>query len=250
MSADKEKDLTDPETSSISSTNAEKDVSEPEPALNSIDDKQDDQEDTKSKTTSTNEDDDDDDDTDSNASSEYEVEKILGKRRRRRGGFEYYIKWVGYDNSANEWIPESGLNCPERLAEFEREETRKRKRKQTNRRSNNNSRTSSKRRKVLVDDDIDETTPTSPIIPTQQTKTEQEPESYGVERGYKVQAVLGINRQKDNQLHYLVHYEGSTTIEDNMELLPATIAHIHCEDEIIQFFESRITWNNHPKDRS
>jgi len=39
---------------------------------------------------------------------EYEVEKILGKRKRQ-GGVEYLIKWAGYDNSQNTWEPEENL---------------------------------------------------------------------------------------------------------------------------------------------
>lgn len=68
--------------------------------------------------------------------------------------------------------------------------------------------------------------------------------TYGVEKGYKVQAVLGINRSRGDELYYLVHYQSPTTIEDNMELIPAHVAKKFCEDEIIQFYESRITWND------
>ncbi len=71
---------------------------------------------------------------------------------------------------------------------------------------------------------------------------------YGVEKGYKVQAILGINRTKSDQLHYLVHYKSPTIFEDNMELIPANIAKQYCEDEIIQFYETRISWNERQND--
>lgn len=74
-------------------------------------------------------------------------------------------------------------------------------------------------------------------------QTDQPTISYGVEQGFKVQAVLGINRTKGDQLHYLVHYQSPTPIDDNMELIPADVAKKFCEDEIIQFYETRITWN-------
>jgi chromobox protein 5 len=49
---------------------------------------------------------------------EYEVEKILGKRKRQ-GGVEYLIKWAGYDNSQNTWEPEENLDCADRIKDFE-----------------------------------------------------------------------------------------------------------------------------------
>lgn len=35
---------------------------------------------------------------------EYEVEKIVG-RRKRKGKFEYRVKWKGYPSSSNTWQP-------------------------------------------------------------------------------------------------------------------------------------------------
>ncbi|CAF3414948.1 unnamed protein product [Rotaria socialis] len=217
----------------------------------------------------------DNDDTDSNASSEYEVEKIVSKRRRGRGGYEYYIKWVGYDESANEWIPEASLNCPERLEEFHREEARKQKRPkrekersffQKRRNYNNSNRSKKKKRRVKVIVDDDDNDDDDEEQQQQQQQTTQSVESsnstsktsdqnqqiksltYGVEKGYEVQAILGINRTKGDQLHYLVHYKSPTIFDDNMELIPSTIAKQYCEDELIQFYETRIAWNDRQTD--
>ena len=189
-------------------------------------------------------------------------------RRRRRGVCEYFIKWVGYDDSANEWIPETSLNCPERLAVFERDEALKRKRSQRERtssqkRRNRTSRSHRKKKqrvKRVVDDDDDDDDvdekddqdeasksieSSSPSISSTSDKAETNKSiTYGVEKGYVVQAVLGINRKKDDQLHYLVHYKSPTSFDDNMELIPASIAKKFCEEEIIQFYETRIAWND------
>jgi len=190
--------------------------------------------------------------------------KILAKRRRRRGGYEYYIKWVGYDDSANEWIPESSLNCPERLAEFRREEARKRQRskrerRHSQRRRSNTKRLKKRRVKIIDNDDEEEdgdgedqpmkSVESSNSISTNSDK-DQKTNSiiYGVEKGYKVQAILGINRTKSEQLHYLAHYKSPTIFEDNMELIPSNIAKKYCEDEIIQFYETRIAWNDREND--
>ena len=181
-------------------------------------------------------------------------EKILAKRRRGRGALEYYIKWVGYDASANEWIPETSLNCPERVAEFERKEKQASKAKNSRRRTHparNSHRTKRRRVKIIdeYDDDEEEeiTKSVASSISSSSKSTTLNISSrsvqYGVEKGYKVQAVLGINRTKGEQLHYLVHYQAPTSFEDNMELIPADVAKRFCEDEIIQFYETRITWN-------
>lgn len=199
-------------------------------------------------------------------------------RRRRRGVYEYYIKWVGYDESANEWIPETSLNCPERLAVFEREEALKRKRSQRERtstqkrrsRSSRNQRTKKRRVKQVIDDDDDEEEeddedrrdddeektdePNKSIESSPDASRHSDKDStnksvtYGVEKGYVVQAILGINRKKSDQLHYLVHYKSPTDFDDNMELIPANIAKKFCEEEIIQFYETRIAWNNQQND--
>ena len=196
----------------------------------------------------------------------FQRKKILAKRRRRRGGYEYYIKWVGYDDSANEWIPEASLNCPERVAEFERVAERKRKPskkersspKKRRRSSTNSNKNRLKKRRVKIidnydDDEEDQTEDKpSPSPPPPQpvkspssasTNTDKDSNTYGVQKGYEVQAILGINRTKSDQLHYLVHYKSPTDFDDNMELVPSNIAKRYCEDEIIQFYETRIAWN-------
>jgi len=50
---------------------------------------------------------------------EYEVENILDKRKRG-GGTEYLIKWLGYeDPSNNTWEPVENLDCQDVIDEFE-----------------------------------------------------------------------------------------------------------------------------------
>lgn len=115
--------------------------------------------------------------------------------------------------------------------------------------------------KVIDNDDDDDNNtesiqttkpPSSPSEPVSsvESSTQSDKDSnahisitYGVEQGYEVLAILGINRTHGDQLHYLVHYKAPTTFEDNMELIPSNIAKKYCEDEIIQFFETRIAWN-------
>ncbi len=49
---------------------------------------------------------------------EFEVECIVGKRKVKNQ-VQYEVKWAGYDNSFNSWIPESDLQCDDLVEEFE-----------------------------------------------------------------------------------------------------------------------------------
>ncbi len=51
---------------------------------------------------------------------EYEVEKIIKKRKLRNGKEEYLIKWKGYKENESTWEPKSNLkNAKNALKEFE-----------------------------------------------------------------------------------------------------------------------------------
>jgi hypothetical protein len=51
---------------------------------------------------------------------EYEVETVLDCQYIR-GKVKYLVKWEGYPHSENTWEPKGNLNCPEKLAEFHRQ---------------------------------------------------------------------------------------------------------------------------------
>jgi hypothetical protein len=51
--------------------------------------------------------------------NEYEVERILDKRRRD-GNTEYLIKWKNYNETDNTWEPTANLNCPDIMEQFHR----------------------------------------------------------------------------------------------------------------------------------
>ncbi|KAE9553292.1 hypothetical protein FO519_003505 [Halicephalobus sp. NKZ332] len=50
----------------------------------------------------------------------YQVEKILGKRITNTGEVEYKIRWKDFDSSYDSWEPSNNCNCPNLVAEFEK----------------------------------------------------------------------------------------------------------------------------------
>lgn len=53
----------------------------------------------------------------------YIVEKIIDKRIRKNKA-EYLLRWKGFDETHDEWIPEDQLNCFQLLFEFEKTQVR------------------------------------------------------------------------------------------------------------------------------
>ena len=59
---------------------------------------------------------------DSEKDSEWEIEKIIDKKRRRNR-IEYLVRWRGYDSYENSWLPVSELkNARQAIADYEKSE--------------------------------------------------------------------------------------------------------------------------------
>lgn len=57
-------------------------------------------------------------DSEEELSGDFEVEKILAKRKRR-GCVEYLVKWAGYPDSDNSWVDKSNFGDGDMIQEFE-----------------------------------------------------------------------------------------------------------------------------------
>ncbi|XP_030616727.1 chromodomain Y-like protein isoform X1 [Delphinapterus leucas] len=56
----------------------------------------------------------------------YEVERIIDKRKNKKGKTEYLVQWKGYDSEDDTWEPEQNLvNCEEYIHDFNRRHTEK-----------------------------------------------------------------------------------------------------------------------------
>ncbi|XP_023480161.1 chromodomain Y-like protein isoform X1 [Equus przewalskii] len=77
-------------------------------------------------------------------SGTYQVERIVDKRKNKKGKTEYLVRWKGYDSEDDTWEPEQHLvNCEEYIHDFNRRHTEKQKEStltRTNRTSPNNAR--------------------------------------------------------------------------------------------------------------
>jgi hypothetical protein len=53
---------------------------------------------------------------------EYVVERVVAKRKGKKGRIEYQLKWVGYSEEENTWEPAEHLDCQELIEAFEAQE--------------------------------------------------------------------------------------------------------------------------------
>nr|KAF6443343.1 chromodomain Y like [Molossus molossus] len=93
------------------------------------------------------------------------VERIVDKRKNKKGKTEYLVRWKGYDSEDDTWEPEQHLvNCEEYIHDFNRRHTEKQKEStltRTNRTSPNNARKQISR---STNSNFSKTTPKSLVI--------------------------------------------------------------------------------------
>jgi len=140
------------------------------------------------------------------------VERVEDKRVVN-GRTEYYLKWKGYPRSENTWEPVDQLDCPNLIANFEE--------------SLKNS-----KEEVTVCDADSSTTDFIPVPRERQNLT-------GFERGLEPSKILGAT-DASGQLMFLMKWKGC----DRADMVPATLAKIHCPQTVIKFYVERLSWHN------
>ncbi|CAF3245415.1 unnamed protein product [Rotaria socialis] len=197
------------------------------------------------------------------ADDQYVVEKVVAKRRNRKGKWEYLLKWAGFGDEDNTWEVQQDIH-PDLIAEFERKKTELDAanaiysalsedppiKTRTSSVSRAESPPAKKKRKTAST--VDSTKPMTPTTKTTATTTttttvtattnETPKKAFGVEKGWRVRAVIGAAKQKDSTVLYAVDYvQGSPSLR---EYVPSHIAHTHIPRELIEFFQKKIVWNS------
>jgi len=155
---------------------------------------------------------------------EYSVEKILDKRIKN-GKVEYYLKWKGYGDEDNTWEPESHLECPEMISEFEekrKKEDAKKKEEQRKRKSQAGDDPAKKKTKKTVEEDS---------------------RPRGFDRGLEAERIIGAT-DSSGELMFLMKWRGT----DEADLVPARQANVRCAQVVIKFYEERLTWHSSTND--
>lgn len=193
-------------------------------------------------------------DSESSEEEEYVVEKVVD-RRERKGKVEYFLKWKGYDSSANTWEPRENLECPELIKAFEdaraaakKENASKEKEKEKDKKKPGKpSSTSSSKRKAdsdgedASDDDKDDSASTK----SNKSKSAADNDAAaddgmnGFERGYVPEKILGAT-EANNELLFLIQWKD----KDKAQLVSSKEARKHCPQLVIDFYEERLIWQS------
>lgn len=151
---------------------------------------------------------------------EYVVEKVLDKRTVR-GKTQYLLKWKGYEESESTWEPEDNLDCAELIKAYEdkHKEKDKSSKKDVKREGKKRVRGSSEESEVPAKTKAD-------------TKT-------GCDKGYKAEKIIGAS-DATGELMFLIKWEES----DEAELISAKVANKYCPQQVISFYEERLSWSS------
>lgn len=157
-------------------------------------------------------------DGNSSGSEEFTVEKILDKRIKN-GRAEYFLKWKGYPDSENTWEPQSNLDCPELIQEFEDQRKKKEDKRRASSAKANGAAEEPKKKKA-------------------KTATEEESQPRGFDRGLEPERIIGAT-DSSGELMFLIKWKNS----DEADLVPSRLANVKCPQVVIQFYEERLTWH-------
>lgn len=194
-------------------------------------------------------------DSESSEEEEYVVEKIVD-RRERKGKVEYFLKWKGYDSSANTWEPRENLECPELIKAFEDTRTaakkdapKEKEKEKDKKKPAKPSSTSSSKRKADSDgenDASDDDKDGSGSTKSSKSKSAVDNDAAasddgmnGFEKGYAPEKILGAT-EANNELLFLIQWKD----KDKAQLVSSKEARKHCPQLVIDFYEERLIWQS------
>ncbi|CAB3231505.1 unnamed protein product [Arctia plantaginis] len=176
------------------------------------------------------------DTSDGSSEDEYVVEKVLDKRTVK-GKIQYLLKWKGYKEEESTWEPVENLDCEELIRTFE--ENRKEKEKSSKKPED---RAKKRVRESSVETSSGRKGRGTSVSSADEHKEKRErkddkPKS-GFDKGLKAEKIIGAS-DATGELMFLIKWQDS----DEAELVPAKVANVKCPQQVISFYEERLTWH-------
>ncbi|CAH0404581.1 unnamed protein product [Chilo suppressalis] len=175
--------------------------------------------------------------SEASSEEEYVVEKVLD-RRTVKGKTQYLLKWKGYKEEESTWEPEENLDCEELIRTFEenRKEKEKEKAKKPEERSKKRVRESSE--DTSTSRKGRGTSVSSVEEPRESKRSKEDKSKSGFDKGLKAEKIIGAS-DATGELMFLIKWADS----DEAELVPAKVANVKCPQQVIAFYEERLTWH-------
>ncbi|VVD03336.1 chromobox protein homolog 1-like [Leptidea sinapis] len=177
--------------------------------------------------------------TDGSSEEEYVVEKVLNKRTVK-GKVQYLLKWKGYKEEDSTWEPVENLECEELIKIFEdnlkeKESKPKKPEDRTKKRVREFSEETNSGKKTK------RATSVSSVEEPKDSRREKKDEKVicGFDKGFKAEKIIGAS-DATGELMFLIKWSET----DEAELVPAKVANVKCPQEVIAFYEERLTWHN------
>lgn len=178
--------------------------------------------------------------SDGSTEEEYVVEKVLNKRTVK-GKTQYLLKWKGYKEEESTWEPVENLDCEELIKTFEDARAEKEQQQKSAKKPED-------RGKKRVRESSEDTTSSrkgrrgsiSSADDSSKDKRERKDEKSksGFDKGLKAEKIIGAS-DATGELMFLVKWMDT----DEAELVPAKVANIKCPQQVIAFYEERLTWH-------
>ncbi|KAH9636166.1 hypothetical protein HF086_007118 [Spodoptera exigua] len=166
--------------------------------------------------------------SEASSEEEYVVEKVLDKRTVK-GKVQYLLKWKGYKEEESTWEPVENLDCEELIKTFE--ENRKEKEKESKTKKPED------RGKKRVRESSEETSSGRKGRGASVSSAEDHKDTSKRER--KEDKSKSGASDATGELMFLIKWADS----DEAELVPARVANVKCPQQVIAFYEERLTWH-------
>lgn len=181
----------------------------------------------------------------SDEEEDYVVERVIGKRFRR-GQPEYLIKWQGYGDEDNTWEPQSNLNCPELIAEYEKDRKGTPASAGPKTAAPNGTPASANKRKSGVEspavsngDGVPPPKQAALSTPGSETSSRRASTAgrTGFQPGRVVERIEGVS-DLSGKLKYIIKWKS----EEETEAIGEEQVEQNVPDMVIRFFKSKIVW--------